>query len=434
MTRRESIVARLEESPLSPWLRALESFVAHRGPARAASLSYTALLALVPLIALILSISKGVLRNQDPQVLSHAIDRFLEYAVPQLQYLSADEAASARQDTFGRIQEAINRINAGALGAFGALTLVSVGIFLLSAIENALNDIWGIQIARRLARRIVYYWAGVTLGPLFLFLAIGITGSNAVAAVLGHLPGAFVVRLFWRILPLAILSTGLMLLYWTMPNTTVPAKAAALGGVTAGTLLQLNNVASAVYFSQVLHYSKVYGSLGAIPVMMVGLYLSWMIVLYGAEVARAAAHPKRETLPFPSSDGARLGVVLDVASAAAADFLRGHGGLSRSDLTLRLGLPDEWVGRALDLLCDGGFFAAVTPNGADDAPPRYLPARPPHQIPVVEILQFVRRPAKPAAPPAPRVEKFLTQLAAAERSELGHVTLEALAAEDGRSS
>src|SRR4029077_16392900 len=161
-------------------------------------------------------------------------------------------------------------------------------------------------------RRVVYYWAGVTLGPIFLILAIGITGSNSVASVLGHLPGCFLARAFWRVLPLVILATGLTLLYLTMPNIYLPLSAAVGGGLTAGTLLQLNNVASALYFSQVLHYSKVYGSLGAIPVMMVGLYLSWMIVLYGAEVAHAAACPNVETVPFPEGDLGRSRVVLEV--------------------------------------------------------------------------------------------------------------------------
>jgi len=397
---------------------------------RAASLSYTSLLALVPLIALILSISKGVLRNQDPQVLLHVVDRFLAYAVPQLQYLSADEAATARQDAFARIQDAISRIDAGALGALGALTLVTVGISLLSAVEYAFNDIWGVPRGRSLSRRVVYYWAGVTLGPVFLFLALGITGSNSVSSVLGHLPGGFLTRAFWRVLPIVILSTGLMLLYWTMPNTYVPTRAAVLGGVTAGLLLQLNNLGSALYFSQVLHYSKVYGAIGAIPVIMVGLYLSWMIVLYGVEVAHAAASPSIEVVPFPAGDTGRSGVVLEVARTATDEFLSGRGGLTRMELAERLRVPDAWVGEALVLLCDAGFFVEATRNGADTEPPRYLPARPPGQIAVLDILAAVRQPktdAQGVGEPAPEVADFLARLAAAERAQLGHVTLEAFA-------
>ena len=366
MTEWGSTLSRLDRSALSPWVRAVRGFHAHRGGVRAASLSYASLLALVPLLAVVLSISKGVLRNQDPQVLLHAIDRFLDYVVPQLRYLSADEAANARQDAFARIQEAINRIDAGALGAFGAITLVSVGISLLSAIERALNDIWAITRGRTLARRVVYYWAGVTLGPIFLFLALGITGSNAVAAVLGHLPGGLSARLFWRAAPLVILSTGFTLLYWTMPNTHVPSRAAILGGVTAGTLLQLNNAGGALYFSQVVHYSKVYGGIGAIPVMMIGLYLSWMIVLYGAEVAHAAARPSGPSDAFPRGDVGRSQVVLEVARAATSSLSRAMAGRRAEELAERLGMPDSWVGAALDLLCEGRFFVAGTARRRGD--------------------------------------------------------------------
>jgi membrane protein len=420
--------ARLESSPLSPWIRALRDFNRHRGVAHAAALSYTSLLALVPLVALVLSISKGALRSQDPALLLKAVDHFLSYAVPQLQYLPADQAASARQDALTRIQDAISRIDAGALGALGALTLISIGISLLTAIERSLNDIWGVKRGRSLSRRVAYYWAGVTLGPLFLFLAIGITGSNAGASVLGHLPPAFVARAFWRVLPFVILSTGLTLLYWTMPNTHVPARAAVRGGITAGTLVQLNNVASALYFSQVLHYSKVYGSLGAIPVMMLGLYLSWVIVLYGAEVAHAAASPEAESLPFPEGEFGRARIVLEVARLATAAFLSGRGGLSRADLAEQSHFPDTWVGSALDLLREKGFFVAAADDG--DGPFRYLPARPPGEIALLDILTAIRRPTKDEAglpEPTVAVAEFLSRMSAAERVGVGHLSLETLA-------
>jgi membrane protein len=430
-----SLLSRVAGSPLSLWARAVRDFASHRGPTRAASLSYTSLLALVPLLAVVLSISKGVLRNQDPQVLLHAIDRFLDYAVPQLQYLSADQAANARQDAFARIQEAIDRIDAGALGAFGAITLVSVGISLLSAVEHALNDVWAVSEGRTLARRVVYYWAGVTLGPIFLFLALGITGSNAVAAVLGHLPGGLPARLFWRVLPLVILSTGFTLLYLTMPNTQVPTRAAILGGITAGALLQLNNAGSALYLSQVVHYSKVYGGIGAIPVMMIGLYLSWMIVLYGAEVSHVSATQSDAIAPFPQGDAARSTVVLEVARAVTMDFLAGRGGSKREELAERLVLPESWVATALDLLCVGDFFVVASGDGQPAGTPRYLPARPPSTIGVMDILTAVREAARgpqpTRQPPAP-IGSLLARQSNAEREALDGVTLEALAAEDVR--
>ncbi len=430
----DSVARRLSRSALPFVSRVGRSFLANRGPVRAASLSYTSLLALIPLLALVLSVSKGILRSQDPEMLTRAIDRFLSYAVPQLQYLSSDQAASARQDAFARIQEAISRIDAGALGVFGAITLVSVGVSLLSAIEGALNDVWGVRHGRTLARRVVYYWAGVTLGPMVPFVAIGLTGSSAAASVLGRLPGGFLVQSFWFLLPFLVLTAGLSFVYRTLPNTTVPTGAAIAGGVAAGLLLQLNNMASAVYFSQVVTYSAVYGSLGAVPVLMVGLYLSWMIVLVGAEVAYAVATPLSASAPLPDSQEARARIALEVARTATVSFLAGRGGSTATEIASQLGISPDWVLYVLRRAADAGLFAPAALDG-DESHARYLPARPPDQILALDVVDAVTSPAgeSGSAPaPTPAVAEFLSRRRAAERSGLGGVTLETLAREPAR--
>ena len=88
-------------------VRVLQGFVAHRGTVRAAALSYTSLLALVPLLAVILSITTVLLANQDPAALREGIDGALKYAVPHLQIMSRAEAGEASEDVFLRIQESI---------------------------------------------------------------------------------------------------------------------------------------------------------------------------------------------------------------------------------------------------------------------------------------------------------------------------------------
>ena len=205
------------------------------------------------------------------------------------------------------------------------------------------------------------------------------------------------------------------------------------GGITAGTLLQLNNLVSAVYFSQVLSYSKVYGSLGAVPVMMIGLYFSWMIVLYGVEVAHVVASPTTESVPLPEGELARARIVLETARVAVATFLSGGGGLTRREIADALRMPAEWVGFALQVLCDAGLFAATgDADGVGEA--RYLPARPPGQIAVLDVLMAERKPAKDSSSlpqVTPEVAEFLTRLEAVERSELGRVTLEELTRKRG---
>ena len=426
------MLARLTDSPFARFpVRILRSFVEHRGLVRAASLSYTTLLALVPLLAVVLSVSTVFLKNQDPDFLTDKVDRFLAYALPQLQVMGGEESAAAREDVFGRIREAIDRVNAGALGTFGAITLATVGITLLSAIEAALNNVWGITHGRPLTQRIFFYWAGVTLGPMLLFFSIGLTSSGLVASVLGTLPGVLESALFRFVLPFLALAGGFTLLYKAMPNTLVPLRAAMWGGLTAGALFQLNNLASAAYVSQVVTYSRVYGSLGAIPIVMVGLYLAWAIVLVGAEVAYAAATPLPEETPlrYPESFEERSRLALEVSRIAAARYMAGAGGAASDEIAKTLRVPLDWVNRTATILTRCGVLAGGG-GGGDDAPVRYFPAKPPSSIPALDVLDGVRQAHAEdgAGERSPAVSTFLSRRESAERTALSDVTLADLAA------
>lgn len=422
----ERRVDRIELSGTRLLVRVGRDFLAHRGLVRAASLSYTSLLALVPLAALVLSVTTSMLRGQDLSSASAALDRFFAYAVPQLQYLSADEALSARQEVLGRLQEAIARVHAGALGIFGVLTLVLVSISLLSAIEAALNDVWGVERPRTIKQRVVYYWAGLTLGPLLLFFALSLTSSGIVSRLLGSLSGGAAAAAFRFAVPFAILCTGATLLYWTMPNTRVPLRAALTGGITAGIVLQLNDLGSALYFSQVVGYGRVYGALGAVPVLMVGLYLSWAIVLLGAEVAHACAVPERGSAAPPVDGAVRSRIALEAAVACARGFAEGRGGADSAEIGDALGLPPEWIDPALALLCRKGFLIAA----GSGAPPRYLPARPPRDLRALDVLAAARGDEEADRllhRGSPAVAAFLERARAAGAAGAGEVTLEDLA-------
>src|SRR5207244_6839827 len=97
-------------------------------------------------------------------------------------------------------------------------------------------------------------------------------------------------KLVLQVAPFAVLWVAFSLMYGLMPNTQVRVKAALAGGVFAGTLWQVNSWLSTLYVSRVVTYNKIYGALGVIPVLLVGLYFSWLIVLLGAQVAYATQH------------------------------------------------------------------------------------------------------------------------------------------------
>src|SRR5581483_10620193 len=154
------------------------------------------------------------------------------------------------------------------------------------------NDIWGVPRGRSWYVRIVHYWAALTLGPILLTLALAITSGSQFKATedfLRHLPivGGRLLKVMLELSPYAILSLTFALFYQLLPNTKVQWRAAFAGGLVGGSLWQLNNMFSVVYVSRVVTNSKIYGSLGMVPVVMIGLYFSWFILLFGAQVAYA---------------------------------------------------------------------------------------------------------------------------------------------------
>src|SRR5207247_7682604 len=97
----------------------------------------------------------------------------------------------------------------------------------------------------------------------------------------------FISHVVFQFLPVLVVCSTFALLYMLMPNTKVRWRAALVGGLVGGTLFHLNNVVSVLYVSRVVSNSKIYGSLGLVPVLMIGLYFSWLILLFGAQVAYA---------------------------------------------------------------------------------------------------------------------------------------------------
>jgi membrane protein len=189
------------------------------------------------------------------------------------------------------ISDSLNRIESGSLGVGGMVGLIFVAIMLFSTIEATFNDIWGVARGRSWVARIVQYWATVTLGPLIpvAVLSINISAElESVQALLDKVKLGFLVEVvIEKILPIVILSVGFAFFYQLMPNTKVRWTAALVGGLTGGILWHLNSLLGVAVVSNSVTYSQIYGQLAVVPVFLVGLYFSWLILLFGAQVAYA---------------------------------------------------------------------------------------------------------------------------------------------------
>lgn len=307
------------------WELVVTGFLNNRCPVRATALAYTTLLALIPMLAVAASISTGLLKSQGREPIERAIDALVAQVTPKLDkaeinqadttnsatgpgladsastnrfVITAETKESARKvieenrDRVAEvIRESLDNVQSGSLGVTGMIGLIVVAILLFSTIEATFNDIWGVAHGRSWVTRVVQYWATVTLGPLIPVVVFSFNIGAELAPVQAwmernHL-GLISQLAIEQIAPITVLSLGFGFFYQLMPNTKVRWTAALVGGFTGGLLWHLNSKLNVLFVSKVVSSAQIYGSLAMIPVFLFGLYLSWLILLFGAQVAYA---------------------------------------------------------------------------------------------------------------------------------------------------
>lgn len=375
------------------WILVGQMFLRNRGPVRAASLAYTTLLALVPLLAISLSVASLFLPRKESErraTLVAWIEEGVIRAAPTLG-LSGDGGQAQRAEVADKIVGFVERIHLGGITATAAAGLVIVAIGLLRTIEVAFNDIWGVPKGRSLLMSIVFYWAIITLGPAVLLVTKGAKILSVVAehssALHGHLVGQWILSLTIFISP-ALMALSFGALYLWMPNTRVQWKAALVGGAFASALWTLNNQLSSLYHSKVLTYNAIYGSLGALPIFLFGVYFTWMIVLLGAQVAYVYQNRKaylQERVAGRVHQQAREFAGLRLMTRIAREFSLGHPPTSSTRLSEELGIPPHLAKELLRLLNQSGLLTET--RGTETC---YLPSRPLSQISVRDVLKALR--------------------------------------------
>lgn len=420
------------------WVLTVRSFIRNRVPVRAAALAYSSLLALVPMLALVLTTGLGFLRGeQGAKHLETIIHQVVGAVVP-----SAEGTEAAQKETIKKLQDFVENQRTSAVSASAAVMLVVIAIMMLARIETTFNDIWGVERGRSWFIRVTQYWAALTLGPMLLILVIGLTSSaelQSVKETLADMPlgiGQLTACLF-KLLPFALLSVGFAAFYALLPATKVQWRAALVGGIVGGTLWQLNNLLSVLYVARVVSNNKVYGSLGLVPVVMIGFYFSWIILLFGAQVAysfqnRRAYFQERqvENLDQRSREFIGLRIMVEVARR----FLAGEKPVSVAALAEGLGVPLRMAAKILQALVSARLLAEIQSGETT-----FLPARPLENISCHDILLALRTSRNGTVATREdamrevvrgRYEKF----AEVEQAMAGQVTLAALATEAAAST
>ncbi|MEO2268795.1 virulence factor BrkB family protein [Pseudoalteromonas pernae] len=173
--------------------------------------------------------------------------------------------------------------NANKMTAVGVSFLAVVALFLIRNIDATLNRIWRIKKKRPGIISFAIYWMVLSLGPVLLGLSIGVTSYivSLVSFADEGIPGfsGFILKS----LPYVISTAGFWMLYTLVPNTRVPLRAALPGAIFAALLFELTKKGFALYISHFPSYEVIYGALATIPILFMWVYLSWIVVLLGAE-------------------------------------------------------------------------------------------------------------------------------------------------------
>jgi membrane protein len=317
----------------------------------AASLSYTSLLAMVPLLAIALAMLTAfpVLA----EVRGTILDTLFQVLFP---YADADVRTKVEQFVDA----------AGGLTALGVVGIAVTAVMLLVTIETALNGIFGVRATRALPSRLLVYWAVVTLGPLLLGASASLSGylhalrdlAMDGPAVLTGLGG-----LVARAVPWILAAAAFTLLYLVVPNRPVRPLDALAGGVVAAVLVAALRTVFLVYVTDTGAYQTLYGALAVIPVFLVWMYLSWLVVLAGAVIAAVLPSWRMRRAEGDAPGRRDLIAALRVLAAlqdAATQGTTPNGGpagVGRRRLLAVTGLPEERLRRILGELTGTGLLA-----------------------------------------------------------------------------
>lgn len=234
----------------------------------AAALSYTTLLALVPLLAVSLGIFAAFPAFQE--VSNQLLNIVFENLVP-----AARETIQEYARTFAE--------QAKKLTGVGIVFLVITALMLMITIETSLNEIWRAPPYRALHRRLLVYWAVLTLGLLLIGAGIAVTSQWIAMAHLAVETEAEGFSILLRLVPFLLEAVAFTLLYQLVPNARVKFQLAVWGGLLSATLFEAAKAGFAFYITRFPTYEAVYGALAAVPIFLVWLYLSWMVTLVGAQ-------------------------------------------------------------------------------------------------------------------------------------------------------
>jgi len=265
----------------------VKRFTRDRCLSHATNLSFTWLLSVVPLMTVSLAILAAFPVFE--QITSQLQELFFSYFTP-------------KSGSIQGVQKYISEFSdkATQLTGVGVLFLIVTALMLMNTIDNAFNEIWNVRSRRKPVIGFLVYWAVLTIGPLLVGVSLAVTSylvtlpffNSTVANVTNS-------RIILNLLPIIATSFAFTLMYMVIPNRSITFKHALIGGIVASILFELAKHGFTLYVTMFPTYKFIYGALSTIPIFLIWIYISWVVVLLGAEITHCLsifqAHIERKS-------------------------------------------------------------------------------------------------------------------------------------------
>ncbi|HEU0225261.1 MAG TPA: YihY/virulence factor BrkB family protein [Steroidobacteraceae bacterium] len=371
---------------------------------RAMGLVYTTLLSLVPLTAFAFAVLKGLGVHRDLEPLIFEVLRPVGERAGELT---------------AQIMEFVERVRGGVLGSVGLAFLLYTVVATIQKLEGAFNFAWHVERPRSLMRRISEYLSLMVIGPVFLVIVFGLLGAVPLHPALRELgPYLFVTGVF-------------TFLYVFVPNTRVRFRPAFAGGVTAGVLWAASGAVFAKIVSLSTQMVAIYAGFAIFLAALVWIYLSWVILLIGAQLSFYVQNPRylrAGQVPVRLTSCLRERLALTVMLLVARRFVTGHAPWRQRTLAEHLEIPGSALATVIDSLEQAGLLTLTEDEDV-------LPARDLEGIGLQDILNAVRDERQYAtwllwrARTEPVADAVADTVDAAIRERIGGTTLRELASE-----
>ena len=379
---------------------------------RSMSLVYTTLLSIVPLIAFSFAVLKGL-----------GVHRGLEKRL----YAILEPLGDKGVEITDKLMALVNNVNGSVLGGIGLVFFIYTAVSMVQKIEESFNYVWYVSKSRSFARRFTEYMLVLLIGPVVVVIALGALASLQNESIVQWLAqNALLGPLFAatsKLTPFLLVTAVFTFLYWYMPNTNVHLRSALVGGIAGGFMWAAVGMMVAAFVANSARTQAIYASFAIAIVALIWLYLNWLILLIGAQLAFYFQNPAYMRIGRREprlSNAMRERIAMNIMLSVASAFRDSNRSIDISTLSEAMRIPSITVAPIVAGLEGKGLLTSTEKE-------QLLPGRDTSRITLREILDVVRVDGETGSYREPRwdatVEALCGSIDGAVSGTLGERTL-----------